>query len=147
MKRWICIFMVCAMLCALLPAAAFAITPETDTPETTTHEPILPETDDPVIDEAAIAQGLAYAQEHPELVHELSAPEEVSSTSPAVRGSAEDNLVMPAPLMEGMGCSLRQSGKGHRPRLHRNRGRMACKENGLQVCAAGQVKPQEKLHR
>lgn len=102
MKRWICIFMVCAMLCALLPAAAFAITPETDTPETTTHEPILPETDDPVIDEAAIAQGLAYAQEHPELVHELSAPEEVSSTSPAVRGSAEDNLVMPAPLMEGL---------------------------------------------
>ena len=52
MKRWICMILACAMLCALLPAAASAVTPETDSPETAAHAPILPETGEPVIDEA-----------------------------------------------------------------------------------------------
>ena len=102
MKRWICMILACAMLCALLPAPASAVTPETDSPETAAHAPILPETGEPVIDEAALQQGLACIREHPEQVHELSAPEEASAISPAVRGSAEDNLVFPAPLMEGL---------------------------------------------
>ena len=38
MKRWICMILACAMLCALLPAAASAVTPETDSPETAAHE-------------------------------------------------------------------------------------------------------------
>lgn len=87
MKRMTSVLLILAMLCAFLPTGISAQEPETDRP---------------VIDEAAIQQGLDYAQEHG--YQELPAPEDEPSDTPAhaVRAPLEDNLVTPAPLMEGL---------------------------------------------
>lgn len=86
MKRMTSVLLTLAMLCAFLPTGISAQEPETDRP---------------VIDEAAIQQGLDYAQEHG--YQELPAPEDEPSDTPAhaVRAPAENNIVTPGPLMEG----------------------------------------------